>query len=210
MRADAAIGEGEQHGVLVRHAGRPEQPAGLLFELEPVGVPSQAVGADAPRPPAGRRHVGVGHQKPPVAPVLDPLHPRVLEAQRPAGARLGEDVAVLVVVPVGGGEHDDVGDVVEKTRPCAVTGAVAVPHGPDEQVVGTGVMQDTGVEQRPVAEHRSGLDDGPVAQAPDRAPWNPDHRAVVHGASCSDRWGGNTRVILSLSYCNYSGLSCVR
>jgi hypothetical protein len=146
--------------------------------------------------------VGVGHHQPPVASVLHPLHPRVLKALRSPGACLGKDVAVLVVVPAGGGEDHDVGDVVEKTRPGAVTGAVAVPHGPDEQVVGTGVMQDTGVEQRPVAEHRAGLDDGPVAQPPDRTPWNPDHRAVVHGASCADRWGGNTRVILSLSYCN--------
>ena len=80
-------------------------------------------------------------------------------------------------MPVGGGEDDDVGDVVDETLPGAVTGAVAVPHGPNEEVVGAGVMQDTGVEQRPVAEHRSGLDNGPVAQAPDRTRWNSDHRA---------------------------------
>ena len=58
-------------------------------------------------------------------------------------------------------------------------------------------MQDTGVEQRPVAEHRTCLDNGPVAQPPDLTRRDCDHRVVEHAASCSHRWGSNTFVMLS-------------
>src|SRR5271157_1643846 len=119
--------------------------------------------ADAPRSLSGRGHVGVGHYQPSVAAVFYPLHPRVLKVQGSPGTRAGKDVTVLVVVPIGGGEYHDVGDVVDETRTSAVAGAVVIPHGPNEEVVGTSVMQNTGVEQRPVAEHRAGLDNGPVA-----------------------------------------------
>ena len=166
--SDAVIGEGEDDSVLVRHAGRAEQLAGRLFEIEPLAVPAQAVSADSPRSLSRGRNVRVGHDEPSAASVLDPLHPWILEVQCAPSARAGKDVAVLVVVPVGGGEDQDVGDVVDKTRTGAVARAVVVPHGPNEEVVGAGVMQDTGVEQRPIAAHGAGLDDGPVAQPPDQ------------------------------------------
>jgi len=126
--------------------------------------------ADAPRP-SRERHVGVGHHQPPVASVLHPLHPRVLKALRSPGACLGKDVAVLVVVPAGGGEDHDVGDVVEKTRPGAVTGGCSRPARPGRTgVVGTGVMQDTGVEQRPVASTAPASTMGGSRNRPDRTP----------------------------------------
>ena len=127
-------------------------------------------------PLAGRRHVRVGHHQAPAAAVLDPLHPRVLKAQRAPGPCAGEDVAVLVAVPVDRGEDHDVGDVVDETRTGAVAGAVAVTHGPGEEVVDAGVVQHPGVEQRPVAEHRARLDNGPVAQPPDGRRRDCDHR----------------------------------
>ena len=80
--SDAVIGEGEDDGVLTSHAGWSEQLAGRLFKLEPLAVPAQAVGADAPRSVSGRGHVRVGHHEPSAAVVLHPLHPRVLKAQR--------------------------------------------------------------------------------------------------------------------------------
>ena len=131
---DSAIGEGEHHGVLVRDSGWPEQPACRLVKLEPFAVPAQLVGADAPRSVAGLRQAGVGHHQPLAAAVLHPLHSRVLKAQRAPDACAGKDVAVVVAVPVGRGEHHDVGDVVDETRAGAVTEAVAIAHGPREEV----------------------------------------------------------------------------
>ena len=100
--------------------------------------------------------------------VLDPLHPRVLETRGTGGTRRREHVAVLVAVPVGRGEHHDVGDIVDKARAGATTQAVAVTHGASEKMVGAGVVQHTRVEQRPVAGHRASLDDraGPATAGP--------------------------------------------
>jgi hypothetical protein len=106
----------------------------------------EVVGADAPRSLSGRGHLRVGHHQSPFATVLHPLYPRVLEAQRAPDTCACKDVAVLVAETVGGGEDHDVGEVVDKTRAGAITGAVAVPHGPHEEVVGAGMMQDTGVK----------------------------------------------------------------
>jgi hypothetical protein len=79
---DVAVGESEHHRVLVLHVGWPEQLAGRLFNLEPLAVPVQAVGADPPRSVSGRGHLRVGHHQSPFATVLHPPHPRVLETQR--------------------------------------------------------------------------------------------------------------------------------
>ena len=157
----AAIGEREDHGVLVVHVAGTEHASARLVELEALAVPSHSMGADPPR--TVRRQPGVRHDEVIPGVVSHPLHAGVFEAE--ALFRDSEHVSELVLEAVDRGEHHDVGHVVLKPRATRFAQAVSLAHGPHEQVVATLVVDQAGIEQRPVARERAGFQDRPGRQA---------------------------------------------
>ncbi len=94
--------------------------------------------------------------------VSHPLHPGIFEAHPLLGA--SEEVSVLVLEAVGRGEDHDVGHVVHESRATVLAEAVSLANGPHEQVVATFVVDEAGVEERPVARDRTGFHDRPGPQ----------------------------------------------
>ena len=94
--------------------------------------------------------------------VSHPLHSGVLEAHPLFRER--EKVSVLVREAVGRGEDHDVGHVVHEPRATVLADAVSLANGPHEQVVAAVVVDEAGVEERPVARYRAGFHDGSGAQ----------------------------------------------
>ena len=192
----AAVRKGEHDGVLVLHAARAEQPPGRRVELEPVPVPLEVVGADAPGPAAvGGRQVRIRHHEVRAALAVDPLHAGVFEAVDAARAPTGEHVPELVGVAVVRRENQDVRDVVDEARAGPASRSVAGAHGTGEEVIDAVLVEKAGVEHRSVPKHRTGLDDRPVAQPaqPQLLGWR--NRAFVHGTSRTPRDQTTTRFL---------------
>jgi hypothetical protein len=80
--------------------------------------------------------------------------------------RGGEYVLEFEGAPVGGRKDENVGDVVDETRPVGLwVAAVAVPNSPREKVVPVGMVEQTGVEDRPITGHGTGRNERHITHA---------------------------------------------
>ena len=171
-QGNPAGGQIEDNPVLVFHPVGPKQASAVLSDPKPPFVPPEAVRTDPPRPPLGRRQPGVGqHQLP-----RYPLHPGVLVADGSTGARRDQHIGEAVVDPVSRGEHDNIGDVVQEPvdqawldEPFRVH-PVAVTDGPGKHVEKAVVVDEPGIEHRPVARGGGRAGHGTVVYATNRAP----------------------------------------
>ncbi len=150
-----AVREVEQHGVLVLDTVGTQQSAAVGIEVESLTVVDQQVGADPPRLVGIGREIGVGHHDVVTAGIPDDLDPRVLEAVDAMVTGAGEDVGELVRHAIVRPEDRDVGHVVQESRARTVVEPIRVAHRSREQMEVTVVMEQSGVEDRPVPRQRA-------------------------------------------------------
>ncbi len=170
----ASVGQIEQHPVLVGYARRPDHTTGVLVHDERLAVVDQSVHADPPRLLRCRvGQIGVGHHHLGGTIRPHPLEPRILVAPYVVMTRGGEYVLEFEGAPVGGHKDENIGDVVDETRPVGLrVAAVAVPNSPREKVVPTVMVEQTGVEDRPITGHRTGRNERHITHAAHDRPHN--------------------------------------
>lgn len=160
---DPTVAEVEDDGILVGNPGRSNHGPRVVVELELTVAVPQPLAADSPRLAAPRcRQVGVGHDDVtgPVAP--HPMNPRVLVRPDTCGRGGGESPLEVIGHPVGGVEHEHIGDVVEKARPLTRIPPIPLTHTSSEQAEGAILVDQAGVEDRSVSGGGSGPDDGGI------------------------------------------------
>jgi len=163
---DPLVAQGKDDGVLVLDPGRSEELTSCFIEMEPIAVPTELVGADAPRLASlTRGQVGVGHHNVLVAATLHSLHAGIFEAVDISGTDPVQDVAKLVRPAVDRGEDQNVRDVVEESGSGFAVSPIALANSSRKEVEHPFVVEQPCVEHRPVARHGIGFNDGPVVEA---------------------------------------------
>ena len=163
----ASVGQIEQHRVLVGHSGGPDHTNRVLVEAEPLPVVDQSVHANPPWLFGCRvGKIGICHHQLGGTVRLHPLESRVLIAPDSMMTRRRKDALELKRAPVVRHEDEEIGDVVDKTRPAELrVGAIALPNSPREDVVAAVMVKQTGVEDRPVAGHGTGCNERHITHA---------------------------------------------
>ncbi len=164
----ASVGQIEQHPVLVGHLRRPDHTARVLVEAESLPVVDQSVQADPPRLIGCRvGKIGVCHHQLDGTVRPHPLEPWVLVAPHAVMTRGGEHPLELEGAPVVGCEDENVGDVIDETSPIGLrVAAIAVPNSPRKEVVPALMVEQSGVEDWPVAGYGTGSDQRQIAHPP--------------------------------------------
>ncbi len=152
---NAPVVEVPQDGILVLNSIGSKQGSGVGVEMEALTVMDQPVCTNPPRLAIIRRQVRVRHHVMIAATTVDHLNTWVLETINTEIARTSEQIRKLVLQAVTRREHRDVRHVVDEPRPRTGVGPIRVANGAGEEMELPIVMQQTGVEDRPVARNRA-------------------------------------------------------
>jgi hypothetical protein len=99
------------------------------------------------------RERGIGHNDMKPITVMNSLHARVLVAENIGSICTREHVSELVMNPIVGGEHQDVGDVVKETRSWSVVTTVTFSNSACEEMILTLMMEKSSVEDSAVTRY---------------------------------------------------------
>ena len=171
----ATVGQVEDHRVLVGNTFRAENACAAFVDNKPVAVLDKSMRADLPRTPgarmvqAGVRHDEMIRTRTIGAPARNALDTRILDGKEVVPIARQKHLVESVVAPVVRAEQQHVAHIVEEASAASGVALIPVAHATCEKVVPATVMEQPGVEQRPVPGRATGCEQRAVADA--TGPW---------------------------------------